>query len=598
MFGWSPIRVALVAMLIACNVSPETPVVDSSSSTIINGNRDRRKPWTVAVLNLGLAGTGGLCSGTLIGDYVVLTAKHCVYEDRGGATWDPVPRSSLLIVKGHDVTSAAGIEDMVPPYEVRSTPGNYTDSDLGDGDDIAVILLPRRLDDVTPRPIATNNPSPGQAAEIVGFGINNTSTEESGLKYSGDTAIAGVGSRLIEAAGASNTCQGDSGGPLLVANRVVGVTSFGTGGCGRFSRHFFTNVQRHRALIDGALAFEPPCEPAGEGCDGFDNDCDDIIDEGCTGLGDACTRDEECINGACEDVDGSMICIRDCDPRTVIPMCPVGFHCEALSCGAGRCLAGGEGPKPEGEPCAGNLECNSGRCTMIAGEMRCGRQCDPAAADCATGTLCEDTGDGCGTCLPVELSTAPRPFGAPCEEDSDCASGDCAEGEGASEDFCTTTCGVCPGGFHCREGRCVNGDLGGPGDGCLVNDDCAAADCIDIDGDRVCAPECGEGCVDGFSCIPTSVGDRCVADGLALGEACTDSAECRTRICAGTCTRICDDAPCPDGFDCLPAGEVSGCFPAGMPMMPEGGGGGCSTSAGGSGAVMALMLLVFFRRRR
>ena len=593
--GFALFALACACLVGACSVGPERTDIGESSSEIINGSRDTARPWTVAVVNLGLAGTGGLCTGTLIGDFVVLTAKHCVFEDRGGATWEPVPRSSLLVIKGHDVTSAAGIEDMLAPYEIRTTPGNYTDADLGDGDDIAVILLGRRLMDVTPRPIATNNPNVGDDALIVGFGINNTSTEESGLKYSGNTRIAGVGGRLIEAAGTANTCQGDSGGPLLVGNRVVGVTSFGTGGCGRFSRHFFTNVQRHRALIDGALAFEPPCEPAGEGCDGFDNDCDDIIDEGCTGLGEACTRDEECINGACEDVDGSMVCIRACDPRTVIPMCPVGFHCQALACGEGRCLNGGEGPKPEGEPCANDLECNSGRCTMIAGAMRCGRQCDVDSADCANGTLCEDTGDGCGTCLPFELSTAPRPFGAPCEDDSDCASGDCADGEGASEDFCTTTCGICPGGFHCREGRCVNGDLGGPGDGCVVDDDCAAADCVDIDGDRVCAPECGEGCVDGFSCIPTSVGDRCVADGLALGEMCTDNAECRTRICAGTCTRICDDSPCPDGFDCRPAGEVSGCFPQGMEMMS--GGGGCSTAAGGSGLAMVFALLLIFRRR-
>ena len=78
----------------------------------------------------------------------------------------------------------------------------------------------------------------------------------------------------------------------------------------------------------------------------------------------------------------------------------------------GRCLEGDPGPKPEGETCASDAECASNRCAMVAGAMRCSRQCDPEAGDCAEGTLCEAGAEaGCGDCVPYDLSTGPRPFG-------------------------------------------------------------------------------------------------------------------------------------------------------------------------------------------
>jgi hypothetical protein len=589
-FAWLPFVVVL-----ACAGCAAPDGLGEIRAPIVNGTRETGYPQVVVVARLGITGEAGLCSGTVIGRFAVMTAKHCVFNDNGDGTHTLVPARDFLVVTGDDISAPVSTHEV---YDIRTSPGSDVDRDIMGGNDIAIMLLYADIE-IPPHGYATAGPDIGDAITIVGFGRTRGGAPmpmDSGVKYRGSTSVSDTGTRLFETRGASWTCQGDSGGPAYDPDgNVAGITSFGPGGC-TSSNSYFTRVARHTTLIADALTFVPPCEPATEVCDGRDNNCDGTVDEGCTALGEACTRADQCEGSRCESIGGSMVCTRDCDPTTAIPRCPIGFHCEETGCGMGRCAPGEGGGVPDGEACSTAAECASFRCVDVAGSMRCARACTPEGDACSTvDLLCELGAGGCGDCIPVELSTGPRPFGAPCDADAQCTSTDCVDG------FCTRACSatmICPGGWHCRGALCIRGEVGGPGDDCVTSEDCggSAPECVTTsDGDQLCAGPCdATGMCEpgsGLECSESDAGDRCLPPGLALGEMCSSSDECRSAFCASICTRFCTPAePCPSGFDCVPAGSAFACIRQRDTDPPSRDSGGCATTSRRASSPLFLIL--------
>jgi MYXO-CTERM domain-containing protein len=462
-------RALPLAILLAVSCAP--PDTGVGEEAIVNGVRETGHPEVVAVYWSASPTAGGLCTGTVIGPYAVLTAKHCVFEEIAPGTHRAVPASDFVVVVGHDLDSMSGITSVHRVLEVRTTPGSDIDADVMNGADIAILLLDDDIG-VAARGYATSGPALGEPMTIVGFGRTSSGSDAAGQKYRGTTSVSRRGMYLIESDGGSWTCQGDSGGPAIdSAGRVTGITSFGFGDC-RLPYSYFTRVAAYAPLISGALAFVPPCSPDVEVCNDVDDDCDGMTDEiGCAELGEPCTTSADCIRASCQDVGGSRICVEACFPDDPSVGCSAGRHCEVTSCGQGRCVTGGPGAGANGTECTSDLECASGHCADVGGIFRCGLQCFVDGIPCPFGEVCEiPAAAGCGACIPAELSSRPRPFGTACDADAQCESGDCA-----AELFCTRACvahGDCGTGYHCASAACATGSPVAEGGACGFDDDC------------------------------------------------------------------------------------------------------------------------------
>ncbi len=216
-----------------------------------------------------------------------------------------------------------------------------------------------------------------------------------------------------------------------------------------------------RSCTNGVLgACQGLILPAPEVCDGRDNDCDGVVDNGVS-----CGAGLSCINGACVP--------SACTPE--LP-CPEGYTCSGGACIVGPC--GG------GAACAVGAVCRFGECVDPCAGVVCGD-----GATCASG-MC--TGGSC--------------YFSGCPAGQLCRNGACAP------DPCLGL--VCPSGTFCRAGDCVQA---------CVFVTCGANQRCGPDGFCVDDPCAGKTCPTGKTCVAGAcVTDQCLGVGCGQGQVCQD----------------------------------------------------------------------------
>jgi hypothetical protein len=344
---------ALVALaLAACTAAADDPVA-ASSAAIVNGSFDSGDLQVVALTSsVGRV----ICTGTLVSSRVVLTAGHCSYDI---TPYYAYFGSSTPFLPGARVRVTRAIAN--PDYD----PTSFRRADVG------LVILKDRA------PVAPLlwNDQPldasyvGGQIRIVGFGFQQTA----------DVVDRRIGDKMTirlpilqlvqteEYEYLQGTCNGDSGGPQLYTfpdgvERVIGVTSYGIGGCGGVSGAH--RVDPYDAWIRAEIAaFDPP----------------------------SCARDYRCVSG-CADIDPDCPCAADdgrcsatCEDPASDPDCPIG-------CGAGdTCVHACPAPDPDcGDPCVAEGHCVKDcprRDPDCAAPGDAGDAC-ASDFDCATGTAC------------------------------------------------------------------------------------------------------------------------------------------------------------------------------------------------------------------
>lgn len=248
---------ALTAVLLgACVAEPAT--VGQQRAAIVDGELTDGDPA------LGLVYSElGVCSGTLIAQNVLLTARHCLLRQDSSVIkpskvevyWgaDPEPEDEPWTVLAHDTHSAADIAvlELLEPGPAEP-----------------VVLNTEPLDDYIGAPV-----------RLVGYGSTAETAPDHGIKREGTTVLqqlspTPLGDAMLTGETGAQTCVGDSGGPAFMTigdvEQLVGVTSFGTGPCGSDgSLDAAIRVDRYYgwiAVFNERVRTDPTPPPPPDGC--------------------------------------------------------------------------------------------------------------------------------------------------------------------------------------------------------------------------------------------------------------------------------------------------------------------------------------------
>jgi hypothetical protein len=231
-----PIALFILAALslVACS-SPDSDAIPTTpapqdTQDIVGGRSDRGHDPAVVALMLG---EEGLCTGSLIGPSLVLTARHCVSQTseevacpaHGAQVLGDRDPATITVLVGDSIGTA---QPVARGARLHLLPGHT----LCDHD-AALLELDRPVEGVTPLAVDLGpGPGAGTLLRAVGFGLRGDNQTTAGKKYA-KTHVPILAGAKAEFEVGEVTCSGDSGGPAIdeKTGKIVGIVSRGGPTC-------------------------------------------------------------------------------------------------------------------------------------------------------------------------------------------------------------------------------------------------------------------------------------------------------------------------------------------------------------------------------
>jgi len=338
-----------VIVIIALAGTSSAQPFQSVEQPVLGGTVHDGDPSTVAIITI----EGGLCTGTLISPYVVLTAAHCVMSQQTYA------------FIGNDLNVVDGGQ-FIPIYDYVAHDGYSSSTPVVDIEhDIALMFLGERAPSrLTPRPVQIEPLTQDLRDEeirLVGYGLDPDDPGVIGVKKQGWASFVDFDhDAVLYLSDPNMNCGGDSGGPLFMTidgeEHIVAVVSIGDGLCLSHGRG--TRVDSH---YEGFI--QPELERTVQRDQRTGGRCSDPWD---------------CSSGICIpalDFDEFSFCVSHCESDAD---CPGDMTCIVNDHGGAYCQHFPNSPGVLGDACDENVDCLFGFCGgWTTDSAICTYECDP-----------------------------------------------------------------------------------------------------------------------------------------------------------------------------------------------------------------------------
>jgi hypothetical protein len=291
---------------------------------------------------------------------------------------------------------------------------------------------------------------------------------------------------------------------------------------------------------------------ADEICNGKDDNCDGIIDNPDL----VCPPNETCVPKTGQCISNAVVCVA-CSTSAVAGCCESPNVCDP---GTQHCVPPGN--QDAGAGCSGDLACTTGICSDPAelGSGQTGGTCTSpccTSADCDSQSVCWGGGTGGNYCIPASAAgRSALGAGAPgssCSSGGDCRSGAC--NNSSCEDTCCSDAN-CGGGTTCAvtvfSGNttlaCTHGGATQPNETCGSNAACTSG---------FCANYCEEG-----------VGSTCNKTISLCAQPCCSSTTCGTYTTGQGLNQFVNQFVCNDDYFPPLSVATTSAPAAGTPVVP------------------------------